>query len=406
MSPFRPIFVVGLGLLAVAISACSTGGAAVPDEVRGWERAELYSHRDVVEYDRVAVGSNGQLAAWLTRSRGVTDLLSVSAWGPSDRTEHQELDLPEGVTGQELIPAAIAVDNVGWTAVAEVRPKGDLTTDVAVWSGASRTSEVPTTLELPDGQVVSRTLAAGRSRTTAAVLALTGVASPGAKGLPEASRLILWTATIDRNGTTTGAWKRTEPDLGTRLPLNTAAIVGAGANGLVLAGTTRDGDAKLWTSADGNAWKPQEGTLPKGMAELELLAPLVDGSALVAWADQGRAQEAKVWRFDDGKLTDLGTIAGAEGQSLDLKSAATVDDRLVVAGSTVQNDTWRPFVHARNDDGEWIASDQADLVGQLDWSIEAIAAQGDDRLGAVMVSTPFHIDVSTWTWRRPTDAKS
>lgn len=393
MSPFRPLVVVGLGLLAVA---CSGGDSAVPEEVRGWSRSALHSHRDVVEYDRVAVGSNGQLAAWLTRSRGVTELLSVSEWGPSDRMEQHELDLPEGVTGQELVPAAIAVDNVGWTAVAEVRRKGELTTDLAVWSGAPRTSEV---LELPKGQVVSRTLAAGRSRTTAAVLALTGVASPEAESLPEASRLILWTRTQ-------GEWKRTEPDLGTRLPLKTAGIVGAGANGLVLAGTTRDGEAKLWTSADGQAWKPFEGTLPNGMAELELLAPLIDGSALVAWADQGFAQQAQVWRFDKGKLTDQGTVAGTEGQSLDLKSATTVDDRLVVAGSTVQNDTWRPFVHARNDDGEWIASDQADLVGQLDWSIEAIAAQGDDRMGAVMTSTPFHIDVATWTWRRPTDAKS
>lgn len=407
MTHFRPILAVCLGLVAVAASACSKDVAA-PEELRGWTRTELYSHSDVVDFDRVAAGSDGQRAAWLTRSRGKTDELTVTRWGPSDEPDWSELDLPKGITGNQIVPAAIAVDGQGWTAVAEQRTNAGGVKELVAWSGPSRSPAPPVTLTLPEGQVVSRTLATGRSAQVAAVLALTGRPSAGEKGLPEASSLVLWTAPIGAGGPIeAGAWKPTEPDLGTRLPIKTAAIVGAGNDGLVLAATTRDKAAHLWTSADGQAWKPLDGDLPKDVAEVELLAPLGDGSALVSWATEGFNRSAQVWRFDDGKLTDAGTISGtAEGQTIDLRTATLVGDRLVVGGAAVQQSTWTPLVQARNDEGEWIASDQPDLVGHLDWSVEALAAQGDDSMGAVMSSVPFHIDVSTWIWRRPTDAKS
>lgn len=406
-------------LLTAALGACGGDGsdaAGVPDELRGWARSEVLGHTDVAAYDEVAAASDGRRTAWLGRARGDTDLLAVTEWSAAGDggTQATDLAMPGGTANDLVIPAAIAVDERGWTAVAELKDEPDgRSASLAVWSGAPDAPGAPASLALPDGHVVARSVAAGRSADVAAVLALTGEPSPSSPGLPEASAVALWTAPVGGDGTVdTGAWALAEaPDLGTDGPLASALLLGspsgsgAGGTRLVLAGATASGAAGVWTSADGTAWEPVGGDLPSGVDEVDLLAPLGDGTALVGWTTGDAGRAAELSRLDGVELRAAGTITAPEGALLDLAGAAAAGDRLVVGGSTLRSDTTNPMVWAAPADGGadagWVASDQPELVGHLDWGVEALAGDGEDRLGAVLVATPTHVDVATWEWRRP-----
>lgn len=403
-------------LLAAALGACGDDGsdaADVPDELRGWTRGEVLGHADMTAYDQVAVASDGSRTAWLSRARGNTDVLGVSEWSATgDRqVEQTDLAMPGGTANGLAVPAAMAVDDAGWTGVAELKDEpGGRSAALAVWSGAAGAPGSPATLDLPEGHVVSRTVAAGRSPDVAAVLALTGEA-PSTVGLPEASTLALWTAPVGGDGTVDpAAWTPAAPDLGTDGPLASARLAGDG-RGLVLAGATADGLAGVWTSTDGTAWEPVAGDPPSGVDEVDVLAPLGDGTALIGWTTGDDGREAELWRLDGAELRASGTIAAPEGATLDIAGAAAAGDRLVVGGSTRRTDTTNPMMWASaaggdgadggDGDAEWVASDQPELVGHLDWTVAALAGDGEDRLGAVLVAYPSHIDVATWGWDRP-----
>jgi hypothetical protein len=398
-----------LALLAAGLGACGGGSddADVPAELRGWTRTEVLSHTDVADYDRLAVASDGQRTAWLTRARGNTDILAIAEWSATSNRSprHSALTMPDGRPNGLVVPAAMAVDDGGWTAVAELKDEpGGRAAALAVWAGAPGTPGPPATLALPDGHVLSRTVAAARTADVAVVLALTGPA-PTTPGLPEPTNLAVWTAPLAADGTLDAArWQPQQADLGDDGPLATAGVVGAGDAGLVLAGATADGTAGVWTSRDGSAWEPVPADLPDGTDALDLLAPLGDGTALVGWATGGAGRAVELWQLDGSDLAAAGTVAGpSDGGTIDLTGATALGDRLVVGGSTMRRGTWNPMLWASTADGEgeWAATDQAQLVGHLDWSVEALAADGQDRMAAVMASTPFHIDVATWTWSRP-----
>lgn len=419
--PLRLGALPALALLTAGLAACGddgSGGPEVPGELRGWSRSEVLGHTDVAAYDRVAAGSDGRRTAWLTRARGDTGVLGMAEWraagdgGP----ELTDLTMPAGTPDELVIPAAVAVDDRGWTAVAELKDEsGGRAEALAVWSGVAATPGPPATLALPDGHVLSRTVAAGRTADTAAVLALTGPA-PATPGLPEPTEAVVWTAPVAADGTLDASgWQRAQPDLGAGGPLATAGVVGVGSGDagsgagarearLVLAGTTADGTAGVWTSADGTSWEPLAADQPEGVNGLDLITPLGDGTALVAWATGDAGRTVDVWRLDGSDLTAAGTVTAPAGAHIDLAGAAAAGDRLVVGGSVRRRETSNPMLWASTGDGgdggEWVASDQAELVGHLDWSVEALAADGEDAMAAVMASTPSHIDVATWTWRR------
>jgi hypothetical protein len=217
----------------------------------------------------------------------------------------------------------------------------------------------------------------------------------------------LWTAPVGGDGAVDPAgWTPAALDVGTDGPLASARLAGDGRC-LVLAGATADGVAGVWTSTDGTAWEPVAGDLPSAVDEVEVLAPLGDGTVLVGWATGDAGREAELWRLDGTELRAAGTVAAPEGATLDIAGAAATGDRLVVGGSTRRTDATNPMMWASPADGdggadaEWVASDQPELVGHLDWTVEALAGDGDDRLGAVLAAYPSHIDVATWGWDRP-----
>jgi hypothetical protein len=412
----RPILVgvlPALALLATGLGACGGGAddADLPDELRGWSRSEVLGHTDVADYDRMAAASDGRRTAWLTRARGDTDILGVAEWSAAANhgPQHSDLTMLDGIANDLVVPSAMAVDGRGWTAVAELKDEpGGRAAALAVWASAPGTPGPPATLTLPDGHVLSQTIAAARTVDVTVVVALTGPA-PGTPGLPEPTDLVIWTTPVAADGTIdAGGWQRAQPELGRDGPLATAGVVGAGDAGLVLAGTTDDGTAGVWTSTDGSAWEPVPADLPDGAGALDLLAPLGDGTALVGWATGESGRAVELWRLDGSDLAAAGTVAGpSDGGTVDLTDAAAVGERLVAGGSTRRGDTWSPMLWAstadadRQGEGEWTATDQAQLVGHLDWSVEALAADGEDHMAAVMASAPFHVDVATWTWSRP-----
>jgi hypothetical protein len=405
-----------LALLVSGLGACGGSDEADrPDELRSWSRTEVLGHEDVALYDRIAVASDGRRTAWLTRAGGATDILGVTGWTATDGVSPRQSDLEmpgDGTPNDLVVPAAMAVDERGWIAVAQLEDEpGGRAAEVAVWAGTPATPGPPATLELPDGHVLARTVAAGRTDEVAIVAALTGPV-PETQGLPAPTDLVLWTAPVSgADGTVDeGAWVQVRPYLGTDRPLTTAAVIGgAGDAGLVLAGASEDGAPGMWTSSDGLSWEPLAAAaaeLPDEVDALDLLAPLGDGTALVGWATGGSSGAVDLWRLDGSDLTALGTVTVASDDgTVDLTAAAVAGDRLVVGGSTKRRSTWSPMLWAAeaDGDGEWTASDQPELTAHLDWSVQALAADGADRMTAVMTSVPFHIDVATWSWsRRPT----
>ena len=397
------------------LGACGKSeGTDVPDELQSWSRTEVLGHEDVALYDRIAVASDGRRTAWLTRAGGATDILGVAEWSTADGASprQSDLEMPKGDRPNDLVvPAAMAVDERGWIAVAQLEDEpGGRSAEVAVWAGAPATPGPPATLELPDGHVLARPVAAARTDEVAVVVALTGPA-PETPGLPAPTDLVLWTAPVSgADGTVDeGTWLQVRPYLGTDLPLTSAAVIGgAGDAGLVLAGASADGVAGMWTSSDGLSWDPLAAAaeLPEEVDALDLLAPLGDGTALVGWATGGSSGTVELWRLDGSDLTALGTVVAASDEGIiDLTGAAVAGDRLVVGGSTKRRSTWSPMLWAVEADGdaesEWTASDQPELIAHLDWSVQALAADGADRMTAVMASVPFHIDIAAWSWSRP-----
>jgi hypothetical protein len=415
-----------LTLLVSGLGACGGSDEADrPDELRSWSRTEVLGHEDVVPYDRIAVASDGRRTTWLTRAPGATDILGVAEWSAVDGVSPQQSDLEmpgdgtqsdlvvpgDGTPNDLVVPAAMAVDERGWIAVAQLEDEpGGRAAELAVWAGTPETPGPPATLELPEGHVLSRTVAAGRTDEVAVVVALTG-RTPESQVLPAPTDLVVWTAPVSgADGTVDeDAWLRVKPALGTDLPLTTAAVIGGGGDaGLVLAGASDDGAPGMWTSSDGLSWEPLAAAaeLPDEVDALDLLAPLGDGTALVGWASGGAGGAVDLWRLDGSDLTALGTVTAASDEgTIDLTGAAVAGERLVVGGSTKRRSTWSPLLWAAEADGdadsEWTASDQPELVAHLDWSIQALAADGADRMTAVMASVPFHIDVAAWSWSRP-----
>ena len=395
-----------VGLLvagAAGLGACGGDAVEEADELRGWHRTEVIGHADVARYDRVAAAGDGRSLAWLSRAPGDTLALAVYGRPGSGDGVTDELAMPAGVDGGLVVPAALAVDGRGWTAVAELKDEpGGRAAALAVWSGAPGAPGPPATLALPDGHVLSRTVSAARSGDVAIVVALVGEA-PAGRGLPEPSAVVTWTSPIPTDGSAPAReWRPSRPDLGTDGPLTTVEVAGAGP-GLLLAGTAAHGPAGLWSSADGSSWEAVGGAgVPTDASRLDLLAPLGDGEAVVAWRTGEAGRTVDLARYDGSSLEAAGTVAAPDGGgTIDVTSAALAGDRLVVGGSVMRASTWAPRLWAPAGEDGWAATDQPELVGHLDWSVQALAADGEDRMAAVMVSTPSHIDVATWAWERP-----
>jgi hypothetical protein len=366
------------------------------EELRGWERVDVWGHIDVVDFDRVAATTGPDGLAWFTRARGSTDTLAYWSSSDGESVSQVEVAMPDEPV---VIPVSVANDATeSWAAVAVSRERanGENTGLVAWQSGDSQPR--PERLTPPErGLGVPARVETARIGDVAVVV---GVVDGEA---------VAWRSTDG------GRWRGDVLDLEVDDELVTTDLASDGER-LVLAGVDRGGRGHLWTSTGGENWEPLAADLPSSVGSATLLGPVALGELLVSWLDDTRIAEngddiatrapsTTVQHIAGDRVSDEGTIEARPDDGWpDLSlSGATVgpNGRIVAVGSAWQGGTdGTPMVWVREAD-RWEPSAQPELVGRLDYELRAVTSAPGDRMVGLVTPASTGIDAEVWAWRPP-----
>lgn len=417
-------------MVALTGVACSSGGddddrATPPPEADGgWTRTQVWEHPDVLAYDRVAVGGNPETLAWVTRRpRGETEALTYTELRGDQELASLDLAEPpprapsppgasQRASSEVLIPVATATGDGLWAALAVTRdsPRGD-NTGLVTWhgardpdgAGANRTATPGVRLALPDG-VDGDPESAGIATTDDVTVAVALIA-----GEP-----VVWRSATEASASSPSRWALVD-DIDQEIDGDLVALrVAADRDQVVVAAVDGNGNPRLWTSDDGESWSAVDrDRLPDSAGGVGLLTAVATDRIVVGWlADEESAPESasevRVQSVVGDEVGDEGTVAAADGRRdmarVDLNDVVlSPDDRLVAVGAAVRpSNEITPMVWAQ-DGNDWVASEQTELAGRIDYEMRATVAVEDTMVAVVTSRT--HIDVECWTWSSDGDGE-
>jgi hypothetical protein len=406
-------------MLGMAGCSASDGEEAPdppPEVAGGWARVDMWEHLDVLAFDRVAVGNDPDTLAWVTRrTRGETDALAYTELRGNREPTGLDLAAPAPAAprapGQAaspdpvLIPVAVGTGDTRWTALAVTRdsPRGD-NTGVVAWQGArssdgaggERTAAPASRLAIPEGvEGAPESVGVATIDDVDVAVALVG-------GEP-----VIWRRTGEGSDDEAGRWAAVENlNLGVDGSLISLRVA-ADRDRLVLAGVDESGRPMMRGSSNGEDWIALgSDALPDASGGVALLTPVDGGGVVVGWlADEESApryaSEVVLQTLDGDTVDDEGTIAaddmdGASGADVN-GAVRSPDNRLLVVGAVIRRSgEAAPMVWAQQGD-DWIASEQTELAGRIDYEMRTAMAHEDTVVA--LVTNRTHIDVESWRWQ-------